>query len=104
MNREEVYSLIKEYSNDTVTLSFTATDHSVYKQLLTGGQEIVPFLLDRLADVGSQFDIDNDPWLVVSLLVEYSNGACLEGFPDEHAGMLEHIRAHILKWGENYLR
>ena len=44
----------------------------------------------------SRYFMDNNPWITVILISEL-DAACLEGFPDEHAGILEELRAYILK-------
>lgn len=104
MNKEEVHALIKKYSNDTLHYSYTATDQPAYKQLVNGGIAILPFLLGRLKDsAATNFDQDNDPWLLISLIGRISNEACLEGFSERHAGDLIELRNHVLKWGENLL-
>src|SRR5271170_8336708 len=109
MNKGEVYTLIKQFSNETAHYGYTATDHPAYKELANAGKEILPFLLERLEDsvnrdIGLRFDPDNDPWLTINLIIRASDEACIEGFSYEHAGWLVGLRSHILKWGESYLR
>jgi hypothetical protein len=106
MNKEEVVALIKQYSNDTLTLSFTKHDHPAYIKLKAAGDTILSSLLGALKDSighdsGDDMDWDNDPWVVISLIGELSNGDCLDTFPEDNAGMLDELRKHILKWGEN---
>jgi hypothetical protein len=106
MNKEEVCLLIKEYSNETMFLSFVQHDHPAYVKLKTAGDTILPFLLERLQDStghdeGTKLDLDNDPWAIMSLIGELSNGDCLEAFPENNAGILNKLRKHILEWGEN---
>jgi hypothetical protein len=107
MNKEEVAELIKQYSHDTMFLSSSAVeDHPAYVQLKTAGHEIIPFLLERLADSighdrGDTFDMDNSPRASMALLCDITNGECLVGFQHEYAGMLDKLRAHILQWGKS---
>ena len=102
MTRDECYALIKQYSNDTLTSSFIQTDHSAFRALLAGGEEIIPFVLERLKnsvgrDSGDTMDYDNDPWLTISVLTEITNGACVKDFPEEYYGMLDHLREYVIK-------
>ena len=103
MNKEEVIELVKQYSNETVILSFTKHDHPAYVKLKAAGPEIIPHLMDRLVDAWKhktpgQIDVDNDPWLLISLLSELSDGACLETFPEDDAGKLDQLMQHIISW------
>lgn len=104
MTKQEFLDLVKQYSNDTIFLSFTERKHPAYVELLAQGQEIVPWLLERLGDSigrdrGDYMDHDNDPWLAISLLSEITHQACFDNFPEEHAGKLVEVRNHILNWG-----
>jgi hypothetical protein len=106
MNREEVIELVKQYSNETLFMSFTKHDHSAYVKLKAAGSEIIPFLLERLKDTqgrtyGEAFDPDNNPWLLIGLLGEATDGECLATFPEQFAGILKNVTEHILQWGEN---
>lgn len=106
MNKSEFLELVKQYSNETLFLSFTKRDHPAYIKLLTAGEEITPWLLERLKDSighdhGDEMDLDNDPWLSIHLLGEITAGVCWDGFPSEHAGKLNEVRNFLLKYGEN---
>lgn len=103
--KEEFMELVKQYSNETIYLSFIERKHPAYVSLLAAGQEIVPWLLERLEDSighdrGNDMDHDNCPWLAISLLGEITAGVCWDGCPSEHAGRLNEVRSHLLKWGE----
>ena len=104
MNKKEVFELIKQYSHDTKFLSsFAEYDHPAYLKLKEAGTEIIPFLLERLQDSighdsGEDFDWDNSPWVSIALLGDITNGECFAGFPQEYAGQLDKLRAHILAW------
>lgn len=107
MNREEVYALIKQYSNETAHYSYTATDHPTHRLLTAAGKDILPFLLERLRDSvgrerGENFDPDNDPHLLIDLIGKASDERCYEGFTASDAGYMDDLRAHILRWGEAY--
>jgi hypothetical protein len=104
MNKEEVVELIKQYSNETTFLSFTKHDHPAFIKLKAAGSEIIPHLLDRLADAWKfktpgQIDRDNDPWLLICLLGELTDGACTEDFPENNAGKIDELMKHIIAWG-----
>jgi hypothetical protein len=106
MNKEEFLKLHTEFCKDTCGLSFTKRDHPAYVALLNAGEEIIPWLLERLRDSighdeGDTFDASNSPWLSTDLLFSLSNGQCFSKFPRKHAGVLDKVRAHILKWGKN---
>jgi hypothetical protein len=107
MNKDKFLQLHKQYCLDTALLSFTKTDHPAYIELLTlKNQYGIVWALERLKasighDVGDTFDHDNSPWLSIHLLDEYSDMACLKGFPKEHAGKLNEVRDHIIQWGKN---
>lgn len=111
MNKDKYLQLHKRYSIDTAFLSFTKTDHPAYVELATvkNGWGIT-WALGRLKDsighdIGDVFDHDNDPWLSIALLGEYTDGTCWKGFSDEHAGVLNELRTHLIGWGrnENYI-
>jgi hypothetical protein len=104
MDKQEFMDLVKQYSNDCVVLSFIKHDHPAYVKLLAAGQDIVPWLLERLRDSighdrGDYMDYDNCPWLTIALLGEITDGKCFDGFPDDDAGKLVKIRDFILAWG-----
>ena len=106
MNKEEFLKLHAKYCEDTCALSFTKRDHPAYVAFLNAGEEIIPWLLERLQDgIGHDeddtFDASNSPWLSIDLLSHLSGGECLSKFPFKHAGVLDKVRAHILKWGKN---
>ncbi len=108
MNKEEVVELIKQYSNETTFLSFTKHDHPAFIKLKAAGPEIIPVLLNRLEerihnslwDEGN-FDHDCDPWLLIAMIGELSDGDCLATFPEDDAGKLDELTRHILQWGQN---
>ena len=109
MNKEEVHALIKQWSHETCFLSYHDRKHPAYQELVAAGPDIVPFLLERLQDSighdkGEKFDHDNSPWISVCVIGEITNHASTKTFPREHAGQLEKLREHILKWGETYRR
>jgi|SRR5208282_2158824 len=104
MNKAEVVELIRQYSNETTFISFVKHDHPAFVKLKAAGPEIIPHLLDRLADSWKfkkpgEIDQDNNPWLLISLLGELSDGACTEDFPEDDAGKLEKLMKHIIAWG-----
>jgi hypothetical protein len=104
--KEEFLECVKQYSNETSVLSYTDREHPAYVKLLAAGQDIIPWLLEKLSDSighdsGDDMDWDNDPWLTISLLGELSTGICWDGCPSEHAGKLDKVRTHLLKWGES---
>ena len=101
MTKEECYALIKKHSNETIFLSYHPTDIASYKELLAGGNEIIPFVLERLKDSighdrGNAMNWDNCSWLAISLLTEFTNGACLDGFPHEYSGQLVRLREYVI--------
>jgi hypothetical protein len=108
MTKEDFLQLVKQYSNETVFLSFTKRDHPAFIKLLAEGPSILPWLLERLKDSighdgpdhGGEIDLDNCPWLSTHLIGELSTSTCWGDFPEEHAGKLVKIRDHLLKWGE----
>lgn len=104
MTKDEVIELVRQYSNDTIFLSFIDHSHPAYVKLLAAGDKIAPFLLERLKDSigqdrGINMDRDNCPWLTIDLLSELTN--CLDTFPEQDAGNLIKLRDFILKWGED---
>jgi len=108
MNKKEVIELVKQYSNDTSFLSFIKHDHPSYIKLKAAGPEIIPHLLNRLEErihnsLWDEGNFDNDPWLLISLLSELSDGACLETFPEDDAGKLDQLMQHIIAWGGSRL-
>lgn len=106
MIKEEFCNLIKEWSHDTCCLSYHDTSHPAYVKALQAGEEVIPWALERLKDsighdVGGAMDHDNSPWFTICLLSDLTNRECVAKFPRKHAGMLDKIRKHIIKWGES---
>jgi hypothetical protein len=107
MNKERFLQLHKQHCLETCYMSFTDTSHPAYIELATLKNEYgIVWTLERLKDsiehdIGDVFDHDNDPWLSTVLLGVYTSGICWDGFPSEHAGMLDEIRNHLLQWGRN---
>jgi hypothetical protein len=106
MTKEELLSLYKQWSNDTMFLSYHKIDHPAYIELKNAGQAIIPFILERLKDSidhdgGFKMDRDNCPWLSTCLLGDITNGECFSDFPEKHSGRLNEIRSHLLKWGKD---
>lgn len=108
MNREEVHELIKVWSHETCMLSYHNYKHPAYLTLLTGGEEIIPFLLERLEnsigrDSGDTYDHDNSPWVTIMAIGDISLHDSHRDFPREYAGNLDKLRECILTWGKaNY--
>lgn len=80
--------------------------HPAYIELVAAGPDIIPFALKRLADtighdIGDTHDATNSPWLLLTLLGELTDGACMKNFPTKHAGKLDCVRDWVLKWGES---
>lgn len=105
MNKEEVHVLIKQWSHETCMLSFHDRKHPAYKALVAAGEEILPFLFERLRDSighdeGLTFDDDNSPWISACVIGDITKHACTKDFPREYAGQLEKLREHILDWGK----
>ncbi len=105
MNEEEVTELVKQYSNDTIYLSFTKHDHPAYVKLKAAGPEIIHYLLPLLKENEDlQYGTviaDINPWVIISLLSEITDGDCLATFPEDHAGILNLLIKHIMQWDEN---
>jgi len=83
MNKEEFLKLHGEYCKDTCGLSFEKRNHSNYVALVNAGEQVIPWLLERLRDSighdeGDTFDAKNSPWFSTSLLCELTNGECLK--------------------------
>lgn len=105
ITKEEFHCLIKQWCQDTMFQSYIDTKHPAYIKALQGGEEVIPWALERLKDSighdhGEDMDLDNSPWFNISLLSDLTNGECLATMPHEYAGMLLEIRCHILKWGK----
>lgn len=105
MNREEVHALIKQWSHETCFLSFHDRKHPAYRALVAAGEEVVPFILERLQDSighdsGDDMDHDNSPWISVCVIGDITKHASTKDFPREHAGCLDELRKHILDWGK----
>ena len=107
MNRERFVDLVKQYSNDTLFRSGLNTDHRAYIELMEAGEETIPWALERLQDsVGhdrdESMDLDNDPWLLLNLIVEMTYGKCLVGHDlTKLAGNLEELRKACLEWASS---
>src|ERR1700722_20083994 len=97
MNKEEFIELIKQYSLDTMFLSFLKRDHPAYINLVNAGSEAIPFALERLeASIGhdhdSQMIMTNNIWLLLDLLWHYTDHKCCEGYPIKDAGKMDKRR------------
>jgi hypothetical protein len=121
MNKDKFLQLHKQHSLETCYMSFTDTNHPAYIELATLKNEYgIVWALERLKDsighdtdwrpnvigeytnnICSSYDPNNNPWLSIALLGKYTDGVCWKGFSDEHAGMLNEIRAHLINWGKN---
>ena len=101
--------LHQDYCADTSSLSFIKYNHPAYQELLQAGEEIVPWLLQRLQDTighdsGQSFDYTNSPWLSIVLLANimrnaHPNSGGLHDMPKEYAGYLDKVREYTLVWG-----
>lgn len=100
MNRERFIELVKQYSNETLFLSFMKGDHPAYVELMTAGKEALPWALEMLQDSIGQHSTDQDPWLLINLIVEMTDGKCLDGHDlTKLAGNLKELRNACLEWG-----
>ena len=50
MTKEEYRQHMRQYSRDTMVMSFVVTKHDDYQALKAAGKEIIPWLLEDLLD------------------------------------------------------
>ena len=97
MNKDKFLELYKQYSRETVLLSFLHQKHPAYVELLSAGEDIVPWLFERLKDFSNETFIDqeNDPWLSINLIHNLAPEYWY-GWNTDNNGQLTKILAFLL--------